>query len=158
MSLLASILVNKWFFTFVVGWVLFYMFVERSSLRINIWGGVAASALQVMHDFDAGKMDLYNFQYAGIWLFGLSAFFTFGITFTMGVLFLQFMPTNAILRIIHALAFAVGFLLFEYIVVSYGALRHAHYSYLISFVDNLYVLPTIGWVKQFVLYTRTREI
>jgi hypothetical protein len=130
----------------------FFLLVDWKRLYINIWGGILACILQLIHDTEQGTLNNYHFIDVGIWVFKSSFFFTFGIVFTMGILFSQFVPRNMKLRIVHVIAFAIGLLIFEYLVVSNGMLIHIHYSYLLSLADNLMVMATLSWTKSFVIF------
>jgi hypothetical protein len=108
--------------------------------------------MQLIHDTDAAHANLYHFNDAGIWILKSSAFFTFGAVFTMGVIFIQFIPRNPMLKIIHTLVYAVGLLAFEYIMITNRVLKHVNYSYWLSLADNLVVMSTLAWTKSFVIF------
>jgi hypothetical protein len=130
----------------------FFLLVDWGKFHVNVWGGIVACILQLLHDIEQVNLNNYYFYDVGIWLFKSSFFFTFGIVFTLGVIFLQFMPQNMKLKIIHVIVFAVGLVIFEYLVVSNEMLIHIHYSYWVSFADNLMVTSTLLWTKDFVLF------
>jgi hypothetical protein len=132
--------------------VCFFLLIDWKKFSINVWGGIAACILQLIHDTEQEIIGNYHVHHAGIWILKSSAFFTFGIVFTMGVVFLQFMPQNKILKIIHVVAFSVGFLAFEFIALANGLLENVHSHYLLSLADNILVMVTIAWTKDFVLY------
>jgi hypothetical protein len=152
MKILAEILSNKWFLNFIVGWVVFFILVEWKELHVNVWGGILACILQLIHDTSASNSNFYHFYDVGIGLLKTSIFFTFGVVFTMGVIFLQFIPKSTKLKIIHVIVFSIGFLTYEYIVVHYGMLKHLQYSYWISLADNVIVMSTLAWTKSFVIF------
>jgi hypothetical protein len=56
------------------------------------------------------------------------------------------------LKIIHVMTYAVGLLVFEYIMVNSGMLKHVNYSYWLSLADNLMVMSTLAWTKIFVIF------
>jgi hypothetical protein len=130
----------------------FFLLVDWKSLYVNLWGGIVACILQLIHDTEQDSLNNYHFINVGIWVFKSSFFFTFGLVFTMGIIFLQFIPQNGKLKIIHVIAFSIGLLIFEYLVVSNGMLKHIHYSYWLSLADNLMVMATLSWTKSFVLF------
>lgn len=129
----------------------FFLLVDLKKFYINVWGGIAACILQLIHDTEQDFLNNYHVYDAGIWLLKSSVFFTFGVVFTMGVIFLQFIPQNKILKIIHVLVFAIGFLVFEYIVINNEMLKYIHFSYLLSLADNILVMATLAWTRSFVL-------
>lgn len=152
MKLLEEILLNKWFISFAVGWFVFFLLVDWKKFYINVWGGILACLLQLIHDTESVVSNYYHFYDAGVWLFKTSAFFTFGVVFTMGVIFIQFIPRNTKLKIIHVIVYAVGFVAFEYLMVINGMFKHIHYSYWLSLADNLTVMSTLAWTKSFVIF------
>lgn len=130
----------------------FFLLVDWRKFHVNVWGGIAASILQLIHDTELASLGNYQFNDVGIWVLKSSFFLTFGIVFTMGVIFFQFIPKNMKLKIIHVIVFTAGLLIFEYIMVSNGKLKHIHYSYWLSLADNLLVLSALSWIKSFVLF------
>jgi hypothetical protein len=151
-EMLREISLNKWFFSFVIGWIAFLLLVDWSKLHINVWGGIISSIIQLLHDSNADKHNFYHAHDAGIWIFKSSAFFTFGLVFTMGVVFLQFLPRNPKLQLIHITGLSTGLLLFELIAVNNGLIEHDIWNYWGSFWDNVLVLGALAWMKLLVLY------
>lgn len=139
----------------VIGWVVLFLLIDWKVLHINIWGGIAACILQLIHDTEQDIMNNFHVFDTGIPIMKSSLFFTFGVVFTMGIIFLQFLPQNKILKIIHLLAFSIGFLVFEYLAIKNGMLKYIHYNIWISFLDDVFVLATLAWTKSFVLSTYT---
>jgi hypothetical protein len=152
MKLLSELLVNKWFISFIVGWVVLFLLIDWKELHVNIWGGVTACLLQLVHDTEQDWINNYHIYYPGIWLLKSSFFFTFGIVFTMGIIIFQYLPRNKVLKITYILVFSFGFLFFEYLMVIYGTLKYIHYNYWISITDDILVMSTLAWTKSFVLY------
>ena len=149
MVILKEILANKWFFTFLVGYAVFIFTVEWKKLYINVWGGILSCLIQLLHDKELSDLNLYQVHNAGIWILNQSAFFTFGIVFTMGVIFLQYLPRNVILQLIHVIFFSLGLLLFEYITVKNGLLKHIRWNYWGSMADNVIVISSLAWFRSF---------
>ena len=154
--MLINILSNKWFFTFIVGWVVFFFLVDTKTLRKNIWGGVISCLLELWQDSLAGTMDIYYFRDMGLEILNVSAFVTFGITLTMGILYMQFIPDNPVLQILHLLAFNIGFTVFEALVKHAGILVTPHWSLTASFVNSMLIFGGILWFSDFIKY-RARE-
>jgi hypothetical protein len=152
MNIFSEILLNKWFLSFAVGWAVFFVLIDWKKLNVNVWVGIIACILQLIHDTESSYHNLYQFYDVGIGLLRTSAFFTFGVVFTIGIIFIQYMPRNTTLKIVHVIVFAVGFLIYEYITVSNGMLKHFQYTYWISLLDNLIILSTLAWTKNFVLF------
>lgn len=152
MEMLKDILLNKWFLSFVAGWIVFFALVDFKKININIWGGIAALILQLVHDTEGTISNFYHIHDAGLWILKSSFFFTFGLVFTMGVIFSQFIPKNPKLKLLHILIFAAGFLFFELIALKNGMLTYIHYSFSLSVADDVLVTLTLVWTKGFVLY------
>jgi len=145
-----NIFSNKWFFTFVTGWGVFLLLVDRKAFSKNIWGGVLSCILELWEDALAYTMGMYYFLEKGIDILNVSAFFTFGITFTMGVLFVQFLPEKPWLQIIHLMAFSVGFVAFEALVKYAGILVTPHWNLTASFFNNILIFAGIMWFNDFI--------
>lgn len=152
MDIVKNILLNKWFFSFVVGWIVFFALVDFKKININIWGGIAAVILQLIHDTEGDILSFYHMNDGGLWILRSSFFFTFGVVFTMGVVFSQFIPRSPKLKLLHISAFVAGFLFFEFIALKNGMLTYVHYSFWLSVADDILVTLTLVWTKGFVLY------
>ncbi|MGI6778454.1 MAG: hypothetical protein ACOX7R_10700 [Acetivibrionales bacterium] len=150
--MIRDILLNKWFYTFVVGWIVFLLLIDWSTIRQNIWSGIAAIGLELWQDASAHNVGMYHMLDRGISLFNVSAFLTFGIVFTMGVLFFQFLPMNPKLQLIHLVVFSIGFMIFEFILIEYGVLFEPHWGISASFFDNIIIMGTLVWLKHFIIY------
>lgn len=153
--MIENILLNKWFYSFVVGWILFFILIDWTEFSKNIWGGIVAMVLELWQDGTADKVGLYYMKDRGISLFNIPIFFTFGVVFTMGVLFIQYLPKNPKLQLIHIIAFASGFLVFELIVTEFGLLVEPHWNHMGSFFDNIIIMGSLVWLKQYILYRKT---
>jgi hypothetical protein len=143
------ILQDKWFFSFLIGWATFFLLVEWKTISRNVWGGLFAIALELWQDGAASVMGIYYFNNVFLTLFDIPVFFTFGIVFTMGVIFFQFIPQNPDLQLLHLLMFSAGFLIFEYIVTVYGMLVLPYWSLPASFFDNVIIFGSMLWMKRF---------
>lgn len=144
-----DILANKWFFTFITGWVIFLFLADWKTLHKNLWGGIISCMLELWEDSLAYTMGIYFFLEKGLEILNVSAFFTFGITFTIGILFVQFIPENPVLQIIHLLVFAIGFVIFEEIVKYGGVLITPHWNLTASFVNNILIFGGLLWFNDF---------
>jgi hypothetical protein len=69
----------------------------------------------------------------------------------MGVLFLQYIPKNKYLQLMHLLFFAFGLLFYEFILTKYHLLVHGqHYSFVVSVFINIIIMGSLLWLKQLV--------
>jgi hypothetical protein len=155
-TMIKELLYNKWFFSFIISWILFLSLVDWRTLTMNIWGGIAASSLEFWQDSIANRMDMYHMHETGISLLNISLFFTFGVVFTMGILFLQFTPKYPKLQFLHIVFFSIGFMTFELIAQSYDMLIKTHWNLLGSLFDNIIIMGSLVWLKQYVLIKSKR--
>lgn len=149
--MLNEILLNKWFFTFVVGWAVFFLLIDWSKIYKNIWGGLVALILELWQDTTAANVGMYYIKAPGIWLLKSSFFLSFGIVFTMGILFLQYLPKKPLFQLCHIFVFSFGFVIFEITVINYALLEEPHWNRIGSFFDNIIIMAALAWLKQFVL-------
>jgi len=149
-EILYQIITNKWFFSFIVGWILFFALVDWNRLKRNLWGGIYVCILQLFQDNLAHVANIYIITDVGLRLIYTSAFFTFGVIFTMGVLFVQYLPRSPKLQLVHISAFVLGFLVFEYTVHRAGLLHYKHWSLVASFWDDILILTSLAWIKKFI--------
>lgn len=150
--MLKEILLNKWFFSFVISWTVFLLLVDWNTFSRNFWGGIAASILELWQDTIASIVGMYHIQDGGFFLFRAPIFLTFGAVFTVGVLFLQYLPQNPKLQLLHIIMISAGFAVFEVIVESFGLLIKPHWNLLGSFFDNTIIMGSLAWLKQYILY------
>lgn len=150
--MIKEIIINKWFYSFLISWVVFLLLIDWKSFSKNIWGGIVAAGLELWQDSTAPIVGMYYLQdTAGVALFNVPIFFTIGVTFTMGVIFLQYLPANPKLQLIHLLAFIVGFIIYEHLVTIYGMLVLPHWNLIGSFFDDIIIIGSLVWLKQFIL-------
>ncbi|MBO8137670.1 MAG: hypothetical protein H0Z40_06000 [Desulfotomaculum sp.] len=81
--------------------------------------------LQLIIDTGADILGIYEVS-SIVKIGGGSAFFTLGTVFTMGVLFVQFLPTNHWLKAAHIIATATLFLGLEYLFVQRSLVNYTH--------------------------------
>lgn len=149
-----EIFLNGWFYSFVIAWCAFFLLVDWYSFKKNVWAGIICSILEVWQDGTAVHIGMYVFKKPGIYLLGSSAFFTFGLAFTMGVLFMQYLPRNNILQLLHIIVFAVGFVIFESLMEEYSFLVEFHWNSAGSIFLNITVMASLAWFKQFLYQTK----
>lgn len=137
----------EWIVTFVLGWLMLVILVDKSRLHHTMWGGVTAVVLQLIVDTGASNLGLYTVV-SKYHLGGGSPFFTFGVVFTMGILFFQYIPTNIWLKITHILVISTLFLALEYLLEYRSVLRYHHWHMGASWFTNILVFITITWVAE----------
>ncbi|MEG6616191.1 hypothetical protein V6C27_07090 [Peptococcaceae bacterium 1198_IL3148] len=137
----------EWIVTFVLSWIMFALLIDRQLLKYTLWGGITAIILQLIVDTSADAMGIYHVM-AQLKLGGGSVFFTFGAVFTMGTIFVQFIPINRWLKILHILATATLFLGLEYLLVQRSIITYHNWGMGLSWLTNLVVFITITWLAE----------
>jgi hypothetical protein len=137
----------EWVATFILSWVIFALLIDKKRLKYTFWGGITAIILQLIVDTSAETMGIYHVA-AKIKLGGGSAFFTFGVVFTMGTLFAQYIPINRWLKIIHIIITATLFLALEYLLVQRNIITYHHWGMGLSWLTNISVFIIITWLAE----------
>lgn len=128
----------EWIVTFIISWIIFFMLVDKRRLKYTAWGGIMAMVIQLCVDTGAVKLGFY-YVVTAIKLGGTSALFTFGAVFTMGTLFVQFIPKDPRLKAAHIIATATLFLGLEYLLVLRNIVVFLNWSLWVSYITNIVV-------------------
>ncbi|MFZ5644225.1 MAG: hypothetical protein ACOY46_11590 [Bacillota bacterium] len=137
-----------WAITFIVCWVLFFIFVDLRKLKDNIIGGILAVALATFVDNGARILCLYEFNDLIISWVGLPVFYIWGPIFTMGVLFMQYVPQHKWLQALHVLVFSITFAAVDFLLVQVNAADYIHWHWLASFFVNCVCFGSLTWITQ----------
>ncbi len=138
----------EWLVTFVMSWAMFFLLVDKERFKYTVWGGITAVMLQLIVDTTGEKLELYHIV-AKFSLFGVtSALFTFGMVFTLGTLFVQFIPNNLWLKIMHIVTTASLFLGIEYLLIQRNLIYHKNWGIIHSWITNILVFITITWIAE----------
>ena len=136
-----------WIVSFIVSWIVFFMLVDYKLLKKTIAIGFITVVLQLYVDYYAGKYGLYKISNAYITLFDSSAFFAFGIPFTLGIIFVQYLPRNrSWLKLINVLVWSSLFLAFEMLAIYAGILTYTNWNTFNSFTVNVSAFIILGWI------------
>lgn len=146
-----------WPISAVIAWIIFFLLVDWSRLKYTIWGGVVASILQILVDTAAMKMDLYHVKTL-IYILGSSVYFTFGVVFTVGVLFAQSMPVSRWMQGLNMLIVVALFSIEEYLYVKIGVLEYTHWNHPASIFINLLVFTGFTWLVDAVKLNRVGRV
>ncbi|WP_031517385.1 hypothetical protein [Desulfofalx alkaliphila] len=146
----------EWIATFIISWVIFFIFIDKERLKHTALGGLAAIILQLVVDTGASAMGLYQVD-SMFQLGGASALFTFGVVFTMGTLFVQFMPAHRWLKVAHIVALSTLFLGLEYLLVQRNLITYPYWSMWASYFTNLMVFIAITWLAGLLRLTATPD-
>lgn len=134
-----------WVISFLVSWVLFFILVDRTNLKINMFGGLLSLTLASIVDWGGQHLELYKFYDIIIPWFGCSAFYKFGPIFTMGILFSQCVPRKKWMQAINIFAFAGIFIFLEYLVVLTRVAQYIHWHILASFLLDILTFSALTW-------------
>jgi len=146
---------DEWIITFALGWLMFLLMVDKARLHRTVWGGITAVVLQLIVDTEASNLGLYTII-SKYHLGGGSTLFTFGVVFTMGTLFVQFIPTNNWLKVAHILVIATLFLALEYL-LEYRSILVYHYWHMgASWFTNILVFIAITWTAENIYLRKSR--
>ncbi len=135
-----------WVVTFIFSWILFFIFIDFKSLRVNTAGGLISVLLATLVDWGGGQLNLYHFHDVIISWAGCSIFYKWGPVFTMGTLFVQLVPLDKWLQMVHVLVFSLSYIAMEIMIVYSGAACYEHWHWLASFFINLIVFSTLTWI------------
>lgn len=114
-------------------------------IKIHMWGGFVAVIMAVIVDRGGQILQLYTFSDLLIPFFGCSLFYKIGPIFTMGVLFVQYVPENKWMQVLHILAFSSLFLLLEELLRMADVAKYVNWSSLASFVTNVFAFVFLTW-------------
>lgn len=134
-----------WLITAVIAWIIFFLLVDWSRLKYTIWGGVMTSMVQLLVDTGAMKLNLYHVE-SFINIMGSAAFFTFGVIFSVGILFAQTLPASRWLQALNILVITTAFSLQEILFVKVGALEYLTWKQPASTFIDLLVLTSYTWL------------
>lgn len=134
-----------WLVTMVIAWIVFFLLVEWTRLKYTIWGGVITAALQLLVDTGAIKLNLYRVESTG-YVITSPVFFTFGVVFSVGILFAQTLPASRWLQALNILVITTLFSLQETLFAYVGALEYLNWNQSASIFVNLLVLSSLTWL------------
>lgn len=121
------------------------LLVDWSRLKYTVWGGLITAVLQILVDTCGTRLNLYHVEsYFKIW--GSSPFFTFGVVFTIGVIYAQTLPASRWLQALDILVVVALFVLQEHLFVMNGVLQHLNWSCAASIFIDLLVLTSYTWL------------
>lgn len=135
-----------WVITFVIAWILFLVFLDYSRLKNNIVGGFLAVVLATIVDCGAQQLRLYKFNEVIVSWFGCSIFYIWGPIFTMGVLFVQFVPRKKWWQFLHILIFSLSFTTIDYLYVRALAADYINWHWLASLIFNIITFGNMTWI------------
>lgn len=135
---------HAWLVSAVISWIIFFLLVDWSRIKYTIWGGFITSALQLVVDTGAIHLNLYQVE-SVYYILTSSVFFTFGVVFTIGVLYAQTLPEN---RWMQALSIVVATTLFssqELLFLKIEVLEYINWRHAASVFVNILVFISYTW-------------
>lgn len=134
-----------WMISAVIAWVIFLLLVDWSRLKYTVWGGVMTSMVQLLVDTGAIKLNLYRVE-SIFYILTSSFFFTFGVVFTIGILFAQTLPASRRLQALNILVLTALFGLQEILFVKVGVLEYLNWNHAASIFIDILVLTSYTWL------------
>lgn len=144
---------NPWLFAFLIGLILFLLLVDRCNLARNLWAGFTCMVFQLRIDMVQEKLNYFHYLRVYEGLTKLMVFsnsvniFLLGTVFMMGILFVQLLPKNYFLQLIHASVWLILFRLMH---------QFAEQNNMIEFIywkvwKYFYIIPAqmlpLAWLK-----------
>lgn len=139
-----------WLISFIVSWLIFFIFVDWKRLRFTLYGGLITLVLGTLVDWAGHEIGLYNFEDHLVRFAGNSFFYAFGPVFTMGVLFFQFLQRDRVAQMANIMAFSLTYLSMEYLIIQTGSAYYLHWHYLASFVVDILVFSALSYFGEFI--------
>lgn len=134
-----------WLISAVIAWIIFFLLVDWFRLKYTIWGGVITLVFQLLVDTGAIKLNLYRVE-SIFYVITSSFFFTFGVVFTVGILFAQTLPVSRRLQALNILVITTLFSLQELLFVKVGVLEYLNWNHAASVFMDLLVLISYTWL------------
>lgn len=144
---------NPWLFAFLTGLIVFVLPNNRQTFLCNLWAGLVCMLFQLGISIIAQKLDLWNYLKVNSGIPGFLQFpeylnvFFLGISFLMGMLYVQFLPVNMILQLINAAVWTFFFRMLFQIAVWNGMIDFNNWRVWMYY----YIFPTnmlaLAWVK-----------
>lgn len=147
---------NPWLYVFLISLTLFLLLFDIHTLKQNLWAGFVCIAYQTGLELVFNKENFMHFLRVGEGLPKSIVFsntiniFYIGIVFTMGILFVQFLPRNYILQIAHASIWLFYFRLMSYIAQQNNMIEFVYWNawkYIHIVPGNMLAL---AWLKNII--------
>lgn len=138
-----------WLISFIISWIVFFILIDFRNIKKTVFAGICAVLFQFSIDYYAMKYGLYKITdpIAAVW--DSSIFFVFGPVFTMGILFVQYLPRmDKWLRLINIFIWSSFFMLFEIFIISAGVLVYIKWSHFNSFTIDIAAIMMLSWIGE----------
>lgn len=141
----------EWVILFAASWTLFFLLKGWEKLRLNMWCGLAAVAMQFAIDTTSFQKGLYNIENPVIPLWGSSVFFCLGPVFVISCLLAKYHPIRPKLVITNVVILVGLYSLQEYLLLARNVLVYHNWSFSESIFINFIVITTLSWISFFIL-------
>ena len=141
----------EWAIHAIAVWIVFLILVDWKELKVNIWCGIFAIAIELTFDTFAMDLQLYKVSNPIISLWGSSAFFIFGPALCIGTLLSQYQPRKRWARIYITLFIAVAYTAEELLVATRHALIYLSWNIGLSAIVNLLTIISLSWFATVIL-------
>ncbi len=138
-----------WLTVFIICWIVFFILVKPGMLKRTVLAGILAILLQFSVDYHAVQYGLYKINAPIIEIWNSSVFFVLGPVFTMGILFVQYLPKgDKWLKLANIFIWSSIFLLEELVLINIGVLEYTKWSNFNSFTVNAASFTMLAWVGE----------
>ncbi|MFX4261725.1 hypothetical protein ACOBQJ_05950 [Pelotomaculum propionicicum] len=134
-----------WLASAIVSWIIFFLLLDWSRIKYTVWGGFITVALQLLVDTGAMNLNLYRVE-SFYYILTSSTFFTFGVVFTIGVLYAQTLPENRWMQALNIIVATTLFSLQELLFIKVQVLEYISWSHAASIFVNILVFISYTWI------------
>ncbi len=138
-----------WLISFIISWIVFFILIDFRNIKKTIFAGIFVMLLQFSADYYAMKYGLYRVDNTIVEIWNSSVFFVLGPVFTMGILFVQYLPRrDKWLRLANIFIWSSMFLLFEIFIINANALMYIKWSRFNSFSIDIAAIMMLSWLGE----------
>lgn len=144
---------NSWLYAFIISILVFLLIIDWHTFTRNLWAGLISMIYTFGINTIAYKLNYWNYLRVNEGIPKLILFpeyiniFFLAISFTMGIIFVQVLPKNYFLQLIHAFVWTLFFRLLLGIAEQYGIVHFFHWKVWMFF----YIIPVnilaLVWLK-----------
>lgn len=135
----------EWIILAAVSWILFFLLVDWSTVKANIWCGLAAIVLQGLVDSTGITHGLYEIRNPVIVVWHSSAFFVFGPIIVVGILMAQYYPETRIMRILNIVALTALYTAQEILLLATENVVYKNWHLADSLFVNASAMIILNW-------------
>lgn len=141
----------EWLILALVSWILLLLLADRSTLKRNVWGGLAAVLLQMLVDNTGVSHGLYEIHKCRFCIFHSSFLYTLGPVFSIGILLAQYQPKRRLIRILNVIVLAALHTGIEIALLARGNVVYRNWHFGDSIGVNIAAMILLSWFAIIVL-------